>query len=275
MSTSFIMPKQLNKQSTKKDPNGNNGHRKEKSRNSRGTVRPEVQVSGGKARERRTDRDQSNRSDPRSPRHGAKHEQQAQRSPDKLGDRHHSQSGRNSGLVGHTLRPKISERQAQLMLERLTRDHLLNNPNAIMRLDDQIRAFGKYTITKNQRSYQVYRSATLAAEPSSNRVAISWCVADKYGKDRLAQQLLMLDHEVERRQTEIAHYRHTLATSDDLMRKSVVSDRLFESQARLKYAQEHLEECLNLAKYWQQKGFNDETARIGIKNQNTTKPEGI
>jgi hypothetical protein len=161
------------------------------------------------------------------------------------------------------------------MLERLTRDHLLNNPNAIIRLYDAIRAFGKYTITKNTTGYQVYRSATLAAEPSSGKVALSWCVADKYGKDTLAHQLLMLDQEIERRQNEIAHYRYTLEHSEDAIRKSVVSDRLWESQARLKYAQKHLEECLNRAKYWQQRGFNDETARIGIKNQNTTKPGSL
>jgi Na+/phosphate symporter len=100
-------------------------------------------------------------------------------------------------------------------------------------------------------------------------------VADKYGKDKLAQQLLTLDQEVERRQNEISHYRYTLENSQDSVKKSVASDRLYESQVRLKYAQEHLEECLNLAKYWQQKGFDDETARIGIKNQNTTKPEGL
>jgi hypothetical protein len=148
------------------------------------------------------------------------------------------------------------------MLERLTRDHLLNNPNAILRMNNVIRAFGKYTITKTARSCQVYRSATLAAEPSSNRVALCWCVADKYGKDTLAKQLLTLDQEIERRQNEISHYRYILEISQDFARKYVVSDRLYESQARLKYAQEQLDKCVNQAKYWQQKGFKDETSRI-------------
>jgi len=144
-----------------------------------------------------------------------------------------------------------------------------------MRLDDKIRAFGKYTITKNQRSYQVYRGATLAAEPSSSKVALSWCVADKYGKDSLANELITLDHEIERRSDEIMYYRNTLANSTDSLLKFVTADRLAESLARLKYAQEQLDKCVNLAKYWQQKGFKDETARIGIKNQNTTKSESI
>ena len=271
------MPKQLNKQSTKKDsnPNGNNGHRKEKSRNSRGTVRPEVQVSGGKTGNSGADRDKPKHSGARSPRHGAVHEPKEHRSPDQLGSGNHSKPDRPSRLAARTVRPKISERQAQLMLERLTRDHLLNNPNAIIRLDDTVRAFGKYTITKNNQSFQVYRSATLAAEPSSSKVAISWCVADKYGKDSLARDLISFDQEVERRSDEIMYYRNTLAHSEDSVQRFIAADRLNESQVRLKHAQEQLDKCVNLAKYWQQKGFNDETARIGIKNQNTTKPQRI
>ena len=269
------MPKTINKRSPKKEANGNNGHRKEKSRNSRGTVRSEVQVPGGKAGNSGTDRDQSKRSGPRSPRHGAGHEPAQHRSPDQLGSGNHSVPNRNSGLATHTLRPKISERQAQLMLERLTRDHLLNNPNAIIRLDDTIRAFGRYTITRTPGCFQVYRSATLAAEPCSSKVAISWCVADKYGKDTLAQELITYDLEVERRSDEIMYYRNTLAHSQDSTLRFVVADRLAQSLARLKYAQEQLDKCVNLAKYWQLKGFKDETARIGIKNQNTTKPQSI
>jgi len=269
------MPKKLNKESPKKEANGNNGHRKEKSRNSRGTVRPEVQVPGRKAGSRGADRDQSKHSGPRSPRHGADHESTKHRSPDQLGDRNHSVPDRNRGLAAQSLRPKISERQAQLMLERLTRDHLLNNPNAIIRLDDTIRAFGRYTITRTPQCFQVYRSATLAVEPSSSKVAISWCVADKYGKDTLAKELITYDLEVERRSDEIMYYRNTLAHSQDSTLRFVVADRLAQSLASLKYAQEQLDKCVNLAKYWQLKGFKDETARIGIKNQNTTKPQSI
>jgi hypothetical protein len=103
-------------------------------------------------------------------------------------------------------------------------------------------------------------------EPSSSKVAISWCVADKYGKDSLALELITLDLEIERRTNEITHYRNTLERSTDSVQRFVAADRLAESLARLKYAQEQLDKCVNLAKYWQLKGFKDETARIGIKN---------
>lgn len=260
------MPKKINKKSIEKDHNGNNGHRKEKSRSPRGPVRSEVQVSGRETGNSGRKRVQRQKDDTRSTSNGDQPQQQTHRQTDKLGSGNNRVSSRVSDVLNHTLRPKVSERQAQLMLERLTKDHLINNPNAIIRTGDEIRAFGKYTITKNQTSYQVYRSATLAAEPSSGKVAISWCVADKYGKDALAQQLVSLDLEIERRLNDIEHYKHILAVSQDTAKKYVISDRLFESHARLKYAKEHLEECVNLAKYWQLKGFRDETARTGIKN---------
>ena len=263
----YIMANKINTTSKKdKTPNGNNGHRKEKSRNSRGTVRPEVQVPGGKAGNRGANSAKSQRSNTRGTRHDASHEPAQHRPPDQLGSGNHSVPDRNRGLVNHNLRPKISERQAQLMLERLTRDHLLNNPNAIIRLDDTVRAFGRYTITRTPQCFQVYRSATLAVEPSSSKVAISWCVADKYGKDSLARDLISFDQEVERRSDEIMYYRKTLADSQDSVQRFVAADRLSESLIRLKYAQEQLAKCVNLAKYWQLKGFKDETARIGIKN---------
>jgi hypothetical protein len=91
-------------------------------------------------------------------------------------------------------------------------------------------------------------------------------VADKYGKDSLARDLISFDQEVERRSDEIMYYRKTLADSQDSVQRFVAADRLSESLIRLKYAQEQLAKCVNLAKYWQLKGFKDETARIGIKN---------
>lgn len=269
------MPKKLNKQSTKKAPNGNNGHRKEKSRNTRGTVRSEIQVSGGKTGNSGADRAKSKQRGSRSTRHDAVNESASHRPPDQLGSGDHSVSNRNNRLATQSIRPKISEHQAQLMLERIAKDHLLNNSNAIIRVDSAVHAFGRYTIVRTARSFQVYRSATLAVEPSSSKVAISWCVADKYGKDSLAQELILYDQEVERRSDEIMYYRNTLAHGQDAVQRFVAADRLNESQVRLKHAQEQLDKCVNLAKYWQLKGFKDETARIGIKNQNTTKPQSI
>lgn len=261
--------------SLEKPKNGNNRHRKEKSRNPRGTVLTEVQVPGVKAGGRGRKSNRPGNSDQGSTRHGATHKQQKHRAPDQLGDRNHSSPAGHSGVDATALRSKISERQATAMLERIAKDHLINNVNAILKVDDEIRAFGKYSIRQADNHYEIYRGATLVSEPKSRQVALSWCIADKYNKTQLAQELLFFDQELERRHNEIEYYEHTLKVTADSVKKYVVSDRLRQARAQQKHLTERLEECVNSAKYWQQKGFKDETARIGIKNQSTTKPESI
>lgn len=152
------------------------------------------------------------------------------------------------------------------MLERLAREQLVDNSNAIFRVDQDIRAFGRYLIQRTRDRYEIFRSATLAAETGSIRVAISWCIADKLHRHSLTQDLLWADQAVHRRSTEIQHFRHTLDVTTDPNKRDSVTHRMEHAKIQLRYAQEQLNKCLNLAKYWQQKGFNDETARTGIKN---------
>lgn len=251
--------------------NGNHRHRKEKSRSPRGSLRPEVQIPGGQTRGRGHQDGQSGNRGQRSTRHGAVNEPKKHRSPDQLGNRNHSSASQHNGLANHPLRSKITPQQAQDLLEKLAQEFMVNNPNIIMRVGEEIRAFGKYTIRKDNHTYQIFRGATLAAQPSSSKVAISWCVADKYCKVALSVELLQLDQEIERRTNELIYYQTVQKKTQDSLRWFVMSDRIQECQLRLRLAKEQLDKCLNSAKYWQLKGFKDETARIGIKNQNTTK----
>lgn len=170
---------------------------------------------------------------------------------------------------------KVTPQQAESLLEKLAYEHLINAPNVIMQLDDVIHAFGKYTIHKTKQGYQIYRGATLAAETTTSRVAISWCVADKYNRYELALNLLSLESQVDRRQDEIRYFKYIIDNTKDLIKKDIASDRLAHSQIEVKTALEQLNKCLNQAKYCQQKGFKDETARFGIKSTNTTKSEGV
>jgi len=152
------------------------------------------------------------------------------------------------------------------MLERMAREQFLDNPNALFRSGDDVHAFGRYLIHRTEDGYQIFRGATLAAQTDSSRVAISWCIADKLNKHDLTQEMVWADQAVAWRTREIEYFRHTLAVSQDLQKKYVVTDRLNDALTKLRYAQDRLDKCLNLAKYWQHKGFNDETSRTGIKN---------
>jgi len=224
-------------------------------------MRSKVQVSRAETGKRGTDSYESANRDTRSTRHDANLEPKTRRSPDQLGHWHHSIPFQRDRLATGKLRLQVNQHRVQHVLDRIARDYFTNNTDAILRVNNSVKAFGKYTITKSSRSFQVYDRNTLAAEPSSNRIALCWCVADKYGHHNLAQRLLTLDSEVERRRNEIEHYRHTLHHSQNPMLKSVVYDRLDQSRDTLKHVQEHLEECVNLAKYLHIRGFNNETAR--------------
>jgi len=252
---------------TKKGSSGaDNRHREKKSRNTRGIVRSEIQVPRGETGNSRRKSNRSGVGDPRSPRHDTSDDRKKKRPDPELGDGDNRVTDRNHSLVSNKLRSKISEDQATRILERMAREQFLDNPNAIFRIGEDVRAFGRYLIHPCRDGFQIFRGATLAAETDSSRVAISWCIADKLNKHELSQQMIWADQEVSWRTKEIQHYRYVLAVSQDTTKKYVIADRLNDAQTKLRYAQDRLDKCLNLAKYWQHKGFNNETARTGIKN---------
>lgn len=253
--------------SQKKDQHGaDHRHREKKSRNPRRTLRGAVQVPRGKAGDRGDQGNRPGKMPARDQRHDTRNGPEAQRSTHDLGNGHNRHAGRSDSVASSNLRGKITEEQATRMLERIAREQYLDNPNAIFQEGDDIWAFGRYLIHPAGDGYQIFRGATLAAQTGSSRVAISWCVADKLNRFQITQEMLWADQEVLWRQAEIQGYRHTLNITQDSMKKFVVQDRLADAQIKLKYAQERLDKCLNLAKYWQQKGFNNETSRLGIKN---------
>jgi hypothetical protein len=93
--------------------------------------------------------------------------------------------------------------------------------------------------------------------------ALSWCIADKYQQHnlstnimRLEQQKLLLTADIRTRST-----LNTRIRSQDL--RESVEAKLATRRSRLQQVDERLTKCVNLAKYWQQRGFNNETARTG------------
>jgi hypothetical protein len=180
-------------------------------------------------------------------------------------------------MANNTLRNKIKhqEQLAEAMLEKIAKEHLIGNPNAIMRVDETVVAFGRYAITKGPNGYQVNRGVTPAVNTLTSRVALSWCIADKYGKNQLCHDLIALDHEIARIQQDINIYKYHLNKTTTFERHLIVNDRLTESLARLKYKKDQLDKCLNSAKYWQEKGFNDETARLRLKTTSPSKSTSV
>ena len=87
-------------------------------------------------------------------------------------------------------------------------------------------------------------------------------IIQKWGGN-LRTNTINLESELTRRENEIRSYRSFLQRSKDLTRKLIVADRLNESILRSREIKEQLNKCINSAKYWQQKGFENETSRSG------------
>lgn len=119
--------------------------------------------------------------------------------------------------------------------------------------------------------YEIYRGATLAFSAVNTRTAIAWCVADKYNYFSLLRDIEISSAELERLENDIDHYRGFVKLNQDSDRNEIIAHRLYTTILRQKYIKNRLDKCIDVAKYMQQKGFDNETARIGLKNSGTKK----
>jgi len=132
-------------------------------------------------------------------------------------------------------------------------------------------AFGRYQLRPEKTAVQVFIDNRLdQPEFSNKRTAISWCVADNYNHQKLAQIIHTLDQKKQDLLTEIQHGRARVHGSKSSQFRELVSTKLELKQTQFSKINDQLEKCLNLAKYIQLKGFQNETARTGRNFQNKT-----
>ena len=82
-----------------------------------------------------------------------------------------------------------------------------------------------------------------------------------------AKNLVALENKIINRQNEMMHYRHVASSPKvDEFRREVVITRLDSAKAEYQNLQQQLTKSINVAKYCQQKGFDNETIRL----RNTT-----
>ena len=130
--------------------------------------------------------------------------------------------------------------------------------------------FGKYKIVPAKPEYKVYYYDTFVGVFHSKKTALSWCIADKYNNHSLAQSLLTIDTKLE-------------LLKNDIFVRSAIADKSKKAQFRedigtkleskiiyKKVLEIELSKCVNWAKYRQQRGFINETARTGRATTNKT-----
>jgi hypothetical protein len=144
-------------------------------------------------------------------------------------------------------------------------------PNVILPLDNgDYELFGKYRIMLQRPGYLVMCYGTEVGIFNSTRTAVSWCVADKYKDYTLAQNILILDNKLGFITNDIQLRANLADRSRAPEFRESVGIKLETKLIRKKIVENQLANCINLAKYLQQRGFNNETARTGRSQPNKT-----
>jgi hypothetical protein len=134
--------------------------------------------------------------------------------------------------------------------------------NAMWQNDDgTYEVFGHYRIVPERRQYRVFCSATDVGLFSSTRTALSWCIADKNRSYNLARELLEIDQKLTSLSSDISVRAAIAEKSTQFEFRDQVGTKLETKIIRKKQLENQLAKCVNWAKYCQQRGFNNETAR--------------
>ena len=104
----------------------------------------------------------------------------------------------------------------------------------------------------------------------STRTALSWCIADKHSAYNTARELLTIDNKLNALTQDINTRAAIGDRSQNLTLRETVLTKLESKIIHKKQLENQLTKCVNLAKYWQQRGFNNETARTGRNQPNKT-----
>ena len=170
-------------------------------------------------------------------------------------------------MASDNLRSRVTEKASRL-LNKIADELLNSNPNAIFRNGDSIMAFADYEIVRESADeYSIYRNDYLVETYSSCRIALSFCILDKNKMQLDAKHIVALEDKLLGRRQEMMHYRHVITSPNtDEFRREVVITRLDSAKHEYHMIQKQLTKSINVAKYCQQKGFDNETIRL----RNTT-----
>jgi hypothetical protein len=144
-------------------------------------------------------------------------------------------------------------------------------PNLIWQPQDGVyEVFGHYRIQAQRPGYQVFCGATDVGVFGTTRTALSWCIADKHRAYNTARELLRTDNKL----TALTNDINTRAAIGDRSKnpalRETILTKLETKIIQKKLLENQLTKCVNWAKYIQQRGFDNETARTGRSQPNKT-----
>ena len=137
-------------------------------------------------------------------------------------------------------------------------------PNVIIKTDNgTYELFGRYLIVAQKPVYRVFCNDDEMGVFNSSKTAVSWCVADKYQRFNLARDILNTDTILGNLTNDIFVRTGIASKSKHAQFAEDIETKLETKIIRKKYLENQLADYVKKAKYLQQRGFNNETARIG------------
>jgi len=136
-------------------------------------------------------------------------------------------------------------------------------PNVIIEYNGNYEVFGTYLLVKNNDcTCTVTKNSGRIIRFSSLRVALAWCTADKSNMLDFSRKIIDLDKQLMLLSDDVAVRQKIITKISDPIRKEIGTAKLTKKRSAVKHLENQLTKCVNLAKYWQIKGFNrDEIAR--------------
>lgn len=142
--------------------------------------------------------------------------------------------------------------------------------NLILRTRDGYSVFGIYHMRERQGRYQIFKGLDPQGEFGSRKTALAWCIADKYQQLNLARRIQQLDQHDQYREAACKLRRQCLKNGDD--RQDWLITKIQYREQQKKHNRTELQKCVNLAKYLQTRGFQDDTQRnIGPRATKTSR----
>lgn len=157
-------------------------------------------------------------------------------------------------------------------LEQLVRQELREiMPNVIWRNErGEYELFGRYKIVAKRPGYEVWCHSSMVGHFNSTKTAVSWCIADKYQHYNLARQLLNTDTLLGYLNNDIVARMAVANRTRKAQLREDIEIKLEPKIIRKRQLENELSKCVDLAKYLQQKGFENETARSSRSGPNKT-----
>jgi len=148
--------------------------------------------------------------------------------------------------------------------------------NFILRNQDgEYDLFDTFQVREHDDMAQVFRSQQKIQEFSSVRLALCWCIAQKYQQSSLCNEIVQLDRDYLRLKNMQDALTSIVKKTRDREQRLITRIKSEDNAHKLALVKNRLAKCVSRAKYLQIRGFNDEIARTRRPTPHRTSRPGV